>query len=116
MKKIERQLLHLFLFFFLFLNAGCREDRGTPAIKQDKMVEILTDIHLTQAIVEQEILPKDTKKEDYYCNIFERHQVTEELFDSAVVWYATNMDIFEKVYVEVIAHLEQKKKELEEEK
>ncbi len=112
MKKIERQLLHLFLFFFLFLNAGCREDRGTPAIKQDKMVEILTDIHLTQAIVEQEILPKDTKK----GNIFERHQVTEELFDSAVVWYATNMDIFEKVYVEVIANLEQKKKELEEEK
>ncbi len=116
MKKIEHRLLYLFLFIFLFLITGCQVNRGTPAIKKDKMVEILTDIHLTQAIVEQEVLPKGAKKEYYYCSIFEQHGVTEELFDSAIGWYAANMDIFEEVYVDVIVRLEQKNRELEETK
>jgi len=114
MRKIERQILHLFFFVFLILNGGCQENKGVPIIKKDKMVEILTDIHLTQAVVEQEILPQGVKKEYYYCSIFERHGVTEELFDSAIGWYAANMDVFEKVYAEVIANLERKKAELEE--
>ena len=78
------------------------------------MVEILADIYLTQAIVDLEELPQGTKKEYYYCSIFDRHGVTEELFNSAIGWYAANMDVFEKVYTEVIASLEQKKEELKE--
>jgi len=116
MKKIKHQLLSLFFLAFLILTGSCQENKGTPVIKKDKMVEILTDIHLTQVIVEQEYLPKGTKKEYYYCSIFERHGVTEELFDSAIGWYSANLDVFEKVYAEVAANLERKKRELEEQK
>ena len=80
------------------------------------MVEILADIHLAQVVLDQEsMLPQGAKKEYYYCGIFERHGVTEELFDSAIAWYATNMDIFEQVYTEVIAKLEREKAELDQE-
>jgi hypothetical protein len=114
MKKIKLQLLYLFFLVALIPIAGCQNNRETPVIERNKMVEILTDIHLTQAIVEQEPLPQGAKKEYYYCSIFERHGVTEELFDSAIGWYSANMDVFEKVYIDVIANMERKKTELEE--
>jgi predicted metal-binding protein len=114
MRKFGYQLICVFLLAFLLLSGGCKVNRGKPAIKREKMVEILTDIHLTQAVLSQDPrLPKGAKREYYYCNIFERHGVTEELFDLAIGWYAANLDIFEQVYVEVLARLERKKKELE---
>ena len=114
MKKIECQILYIFFFAFLVLTGGCHVNRGTPVIKKNKMIEILADIHLTQAVLDQEsMLPQGAKKEHYYCSIFERHGVTEELFDSAVAWYATNMEVFEQVYAEVIARLEREKEGLE---
>ena len=115
MKKFEYRLIYAFLFAFLLLNGGCKVNKGKPVIKKAKMVEILTDTHLAQVVLDQEpAFPKDAKKEYYYCNILERHGVTEELFDSAIGWYAANMDIFEQVYVEVVARLDREKKELEE--
>ena len=115
MKKFGYQLICLFLLAFLLLNGGCKVNRGKPVIKKEKMVEILVDIHLAQAVLDQDSrLPKGAKKEYYYCHVLERHGVTEELFDSAIGWYASNMDIFEQVYEEVIAKLEQERKELEE--
>jgi hypothetical protein len=98
---------------FLILSGGCKVNRGTPVIKKEKMVEILADIHLAQAVLDQEVPPQGAKREYYYCNILERHGVTEAVFDSAIAWYATNMDIFEQVYAEVIARLELEKTELE---
>ena len=115
MKKIERRIRYILFLAFLILNGGCKEDKGTPIIKKDRMVEILADIHLVQAVLDQEpMFPQGAKREYYYCNIFERHEVTEEEFDSAITWYAANMDIFEQVYAEVIARLEREKAELEE--
>ena len=105
-------LLSLFLCGGFFL-CGCKIDKGTPAIEKDKMVEILVDIYRTQGILSAELLPNNAKKEYYYCNLLERHGVTEELFDSAIAWYATNMDIFEQVYASVIAQLEQDKEALD---
>jgi len=114
MKKFGYQLICVFLLAFLLLSGGCKVNRGKPVINREKMVEILADIHLTQAVLDQDPrLPKGTRKEYYYCNIFERHGVTEELFDSAIGWYAANLDIFEQVYKEVVARLEQERKELE---
>ena len=114
MKKFGYQLMYVFLSALLLLNTGCKVNRGKPVIKKAKMVEILADIHLAQAVLDQEpMLPKGAKKEYYYCNIFERHGVTEEMFDSAIGWYAANLDIFEQVYAEVAAKLEQEKTELE---
>jgi hypothetical protein len=108
MKKFGYQLIGVFLLAFLLLNGGCKVNRGKPVIEKAKMVEILADIHLTQAILEQESqFPKGVKKDYYYCNILERHGVTEAQFDSAVSWYATNMDIFEQVYVDVVARLKE---------
>ena len=114
MKRFGHPLIYVFLPAFLLLNGGCKVNRGKPVIKKAKMVEILADIHLAQALLEQEpMFPQDTKKEYYYCHILERHGVTEELFDSAIGWYAANTDIFEQVYADVIAKLEREKKELE---
>ena len=114
MKKTGCRTLYMLFLSFLILGGGCKVNRGAPVIEKDKMVEILADIHLTQAVLDQEsMFLQGAKKEYYYCNIFERHGVTEELFDSAIAWYATNMDIFEQVYVEVIAKLEREKAELE---
>lgn len=101
----------LFTLFFLF---ACKVDKGTPAIEKDKMANILADIYQTQNTLDQNvILPKGAKKEYYYCNILERHEVTEDEFDRAVEWYASNLTEFDQVYVQTLAILEQRKQELE---
>jgi hypothetical protein len=108
---------HTILLFFFLLGGvfffGCKINKGKPAIKKEKMTEILADIYRTQSIMNVSTLPDSVKKAYYYCHVLERHGVTEELFDSAVAWYARNMDIFEEVYVEVIAQLEKEKAALE---
>ncbi len=115
MKKLGCRIVYISFFIFLLLSGGCKVDKGTPVIEKEKMSDILADIHLAQALLDQEALPEGAKKEYYYCNILERHGVTEELFDSAIAWYATNMDIFEQVYAKVIAKLEQEKTDLDQE-
>jgi len=112
MLKSKQTVVFFFLCVSLFL-CGCKINRGTPAIQKEKMTEILVDIYRTQSTLNVSTMPPGAKKAYYYCNILERHGVTEELFDSAVAWYATNMDIFEEVYKDVIARLEREKGELE---
>ena len=112
MLKFKYTILLFFLLGGVFLG-GCQKNRGTPAIKKEKMTEILVDIYRTQSTLNAATLLPEAKKAYYYCNLLERHGVTEELFDSAVAWYASNMDIFEQVYQDVIAQLEKEKAALE---
>ena len=42
----------------------------------------------------------------YYKNVLDRHGITQEQFDSSLVWYTDNPQIFNKIYPKVIERLE----------
>ena len=98
--------LYIFVFFTFLSLFSCAIDKGKPIIPEDKMVAILTDYYLTQATVNDYILPRNENRIMYYCGVLERHGVTEAEFDSAVTWYTQNFDVYEKIYDEVLNKLD----------
>lgn len=94
--------------------ASCKPDRGTPCIDEEKMVNVLVDIHIAQAALVREPGGDERKNNaPYYENILAKHGVNEVLFDSAVAWYAKNPDLFEKLYAKVSAEISERKEALD---
>ncbi len=92
-----------FLGAILLISIGCSNpDEGY--IEEDKFVEILTDIHLADAVVSYE-LGKDMDAlrsvQGYYTEVFEKHGVTKEEFEKSYDHYSEDLNrmktIFEKV-------------------
>ncbi|MCK9155977.1 MAG: DUF4296 domain-containing protein [Paludibacteraceae bacterium] len=107
--------LVLALSLVLYLSA-CKVDKGEPVIGKEKMCDILYDQYIVKAALQKTTLPDSVKKEYYYCNVLEKNGVTEALFDSALTWYTLNMDQYMIIQDSVIARLNKKKNEIENEK
>lgn len=77
-------------------------------IKQDEMVELLTDIHKGESVIElnRSKYPGDSMRKVMKQSIFERHGVTQQQFDTSLVWYGHNIEKYIEVYDKVIEKLE----------
>ena len=95
MKSIITLLLSSILLASL---VGCQPDKGKPMIPEKQMADLLTEYYLMQATIAQFNVGKEEGRSYYYYQLLEKHGYTEAEFDSAVVWYTQNLDVFEKVY------------------
>ena len=83
----------------MLLIAACHPGRPNYIIDEDDMEEILYDYHLAQALADVRRDSVDYYRYAYVQKVFEKHDVTEQEFDSSMVWYAANADVLFKVYV-----------------
>ena len=76
------------------------------------MRELLIDLHRTDGMMQATNLNYNNEKEQsaYYESVLQKHGVTQAQFDSSLVWYTDNPNIFDKIYPAVVERLE---KELE---
>ena len=67
------------------LLSGCRPERPGYVLSEDKMEDILYDYHVAQAMAENE--EGDVARHRYLMaqTVFEKHGVTQEVFDSSMV-------------------------------
>lgn len=79
-------------------------------IDTDKMAELMADIHQANAVVElnPNTYTSDSVKMSLKKAVFERYGITEEQFDSSLMWYGHNLDIYKDVYDNVIKILEKR--------
>lgn len=91
---------------------ACQEDKGRPIIEEDRMAQILADYYIEQATLSQFQVDNTQKRFLYYTALTEKYGCTEAEFDSSVVWYTKNLDVFEKVYEQAEAILEARKDSL----
>lgn len=104
-------------FFFsllltIFLVLSCKDAPGGLLSRQE-MEDVLFDYHLTQGILEQ--LTDEEKMENtqrYVDAVFAKHGVTEEQFDSSMVWYFREGKQLSDIYKNVHSRLEAMDKEL----
>jgi len=99
------------IIIFLILTS-CSDDpakiRNRDLIERDKFINILTDMHIMDAITND---PKYFRKfdasdsVDIYSSIFEEYEVTKAEFDSTVSAYSKQPDAYLKIYDEVILEL-----------
>lgn len=93
------------LFLLVSLMWACSPDSSRPILDEKKMADILVDQYLIQSVIVQRGAPLEERPTYYYNHILEKHQVTEAEFDSAVVWYTSHMDVYERVYEDVMNRL-----------
>ena len=117
MKRILNNFLVLLLVF-----SSCREDvaiKPPQLISRDHMVDILVDIHLSDAAFQtrrfsNEKIMKYTES-DFYYSILKKHQIADSVFETSLIYYSGKPKEFEKIYTRVINKLtlmeqEEKKK------
>jgi len=82
-------------------------------IPQEKMVDIMVDIHLVEGARSGTLLLGDTNKlPDYYAHIYEKYDITEEQFKTSFDWYSQHPVQLKAVYDEVIVELSKLEEEI----
>ena len=97
----------------LVLATGCSK---TPKhiIEEDAMTRILVDMYKAEAVMEQEekTFYNDSTKKRLRQSVFMKHNVTQELYDTSLIWYAHNLDVYKTICDEVVKELEAENKRL----
>jgi hypothetical protein len=90
--------LGISFILFLFVVACSRAPKGI--ISERKMQKILTDMHLADAIISSDpyTFQNDNEKRALYQSVFDKHRITQAVYDSSLVWYGKNLDVYMQVY------------------
>ena len=97
----------LFVAFILCALVAC--DRApSGVIPESKMEKIVVDLGLAEAYIESHFdqFPDDSSRLVLKQSVFMKYGVTPEMYDSSLVWYARNMDVYIKVYDNAIGRLQ----------
>jgi len=96
------------LFFSLILLFSACETPKEYLIPQDKMVEVLIDIHKADGVLSTESFDYEIEKlrpENYYKNVLDKHNLNRAIFDSALSQYTAEREIYIEMYERVIEEL-----------
>lgn len=82
-------------------------------ISERKMKNLLKDIYRAEAYIENNTssFSTDSQKMVLKQSIFEKHGVSQALYDSSLVWYAKNIDVLNNVYQKVGKELQEESKD-----
>jgi hypothetical protein len=98
----------------LAATAAC--DR-TPdyVLKKSDMVDLLVDIHKAEGVIElnRSKYGTDSMRKVMKQSVLLRHGITQEQFDTSLVWYGHNIEKYIEVYDDVIERLEKENSEIE---
>ena len=78
------------------------------------MEKVLYDLHRADGILQTSGIyyRQDGELNSYYLSVMEKNGITQAQFDSSLVWYTDNPQIFNKIYPRVISRLEKERQEL----
>lgn len=109
-----RKLPFFIILIMSVVVASCDKAPGYVVGESD-MVPLLVDIHKAEALIEQnpEKYGNDSIRKSIKSSVLMKHGVTPEKFDTSLVWYAHNMDVYNDVYSRVTEKLEAEKAMLE---
>ena len=106
----SRILLLLFCLLLVFV-AGCSKKTqitGKEFIPREELVDLLVDLHMIDGITnDRKFYHKyeGVDSIDMYGPIFEKYQVSQEMFDTTLYEYSRYPEIFDQVYNDVLMKL-----------
>ena len=109
MRKLP--LLILMLLLVAIVVACSKTPPGI--ISERKMKNLLKDIYRAEAYMENRTssFESDSEKMVLKQSIFEKHGITQAMYDSSLVWYAKNLDVLNNVYQKVGKELQEEAKD-----
>ena len=99
--------------FILLAIVAC-DKAPDGVIPESKMEDLVVDLSLADAYIESHYdqFQDDSSRLVLKQSIFLKYGVTPELYDTSLVWYARNMDVYTKVYDNAIGRLQQMRDEV----
>ncbi len=110
-----KQLLFCILLLSLI---GCNETQAPKPkdlIPQDKMIEVLVDIHVADAVVEHKYgadHPNPALTSALYKKIYINHGITAEQYKTSYKYYEMEPDMMNKMYDKVITEISKKEADM----
>jgi hypothetical protein len=107
-KKISIIILTLSLCY-----ACSTDSRPEGILSEDKMVDVLVDIHMAEGISSSLSIPFDSSKMIYPIleeEVFRKHQVPDSVFMESFQYYLRNTKQMERIYARTIDSLALKEK------
>lgn len=98
----------LFVLFCGILCFFSCNDRSSLLIQEDIMVDVIRDIHIAEAAMQNLIdITKDSIGEIYYDQVFEIHQVNKADFDSSMSILRKDPERLGIIYEQVLEELQE---------
>lgn len=98
-----RTLIPLIAALLLCCTAGCRR---TPdgVLPPERMAQLLADYHTGEAVadIERRTYDTDSARTVLRASVLHKYGVTEQEFDSSLMWYGKHMDTYAQVYNRVV--------------
>ncbi|WP_099465839.1 DUF4296 domain-containing protein [Parabacteroides provencensis] len=79
-------------------------------LSEKEMEKVMIDMQLAEAMIgiDYTTYQDDAKKEALYQSVFRKHNISQATYDSSLVWYGKNLDIYMDVYDRVIRNLDKR--------
>ena len=73
-------------------------------LSEKEMRRVLADMLIAEAMInmDNDTYRSDTARLALYEGVFRKHGITQALYDSSLMWYGRNLDIYMKVYDRVL--------------
>ena len=83
-------------------------------LSEKEMKAVLIDMQLAEAMIstDSKKYSDDAEKEALYQSVFRKHKIEQAVYDSSLVWYGRNLDVYMQVYDLVLAELNERQKAL----
>ena len=95
------------LVFVVFALSACHSESNNLPIPKDKLLPVLIDIHMVEAVVDNDSqVMKDSLTALYYPQIFEKHGVTAKDFDSTVKYMNVRPKLMHDIYEDVMKEIQ----------
>jgi hypothetical protein len=65
-------------------------------LQEKKMRDVMIDVYMAESLIEADraIYSDTVRKAALFQSVFRKHNITEAVYDSSIVWYSKNMDIY----------------------
>jgi hypothetical protein len=99
----------IFLLLLLFAAFACNEQKiPEDILSEDKMVEVLVDIHLAEGLVSSFPIHYDSSRVlyPYFENeVFLKHDIPDTVFRKSLEYYMRDIKIMDRIYARTIDSL-----------
>ena len=100
--------ISLSLIVTLLLISCGRNPRGVMSINE--MADLIVDLQLAEAYIDSHTddFQDDSSKQVLKQSIFKKHGISQQDYDSSMVWYAHNMEDYTKAYDKAVGKLKER--------
>lgn len=102
----RKELKYIFLGLLVCLAFACSKV-PSDLLSEKEMQRVMKDMLLAESMISSDYksYEDNARKQALYEAVFRKHGITQAKYDSSLVWYGRNLDIYMKVYERVLADL-----------